>query len=151
MKEFPMVEERGEDEHSDLMQEERPFDLKANETGAHFTHPATQNRGLIPTSLDTMGVGEKPTATSIFEAEAKLPAALITLISKLPDHSALNCFFQMESAVYVRARARLSLSLVPSQNRKQRQMALRSGLKSKNLSLSLSRSLFALSLVSFST
>jgi hypothetical protein len=146
MKEFPMVEERGEDEHSDLMQEERPFDLKANETGAHFTHPATQNRGLIPTSLDTMGVGEKPTATSIFEAEAKLPAALITLISKLPDHSALNCFFQMESAVYVRARARLSLSLVPSQNRKQRQMALRSGLKSKNLSLSLSRSLFALCL-----
>jgi hypothetical protein len=111
MKEFPMVEERGEDEHSDLMQEERPFDLKANETGAHFTHPATQNRGFIPTSLDIMGVGENPTATSIFEAEAKLPAALITLISKLPDHSALTCFFQMESAVCVSARARLSLSL----------------------------------------
>jgi len=149
MKEFPMVEERGEDEHSDLMQEERAFDLKANETGAHFTHPATQNRGLVPTSLDTMGVGENPTATSIFEAEAKLPAALITLISKLPDHSALNCFFQMESAV----RARVSLLFVPSHNRKQRQMALRSGLKSKNLSLSLSLSLSlrSLSLVSFST
>jgi hypothetical protein len=74
--------EEEEDEHSDLTpeEEEEPFDLIANETGAHFTHPAAQKRGLVPTSLDIC-VGEEKLTASILDAETKLVAALIASIS----------------------------------------------------------------------
>jgi hypothetical protein len=74
--------EEEEDEHSDLRpeEEEEPFDLIANETGAHFTHPAAQKRGLIPTSLDIC-LGEEKLTASILDADTKLVAALIASIS----------------------------------------------------------------------
>jgi hypothetical protein len=74
--------EEEEDEHSDLTpeEEEEPFDLIANETGAHFTHPATQKRCLIATSLDIC-VGEEKLTASILDADTKLVAALIASIS----------------------------------------------------------------------
>lgn len=74
--------EEEEDEHSDLTpeEEEEPFDLNANEIGAHFTHPTAQRRGLIPTSLDIC-VGEEKLTASILEADTKLVAALIASIS----------------------------------------------------------------------
>lgn len=78
----PENKEEEEDEHSDLTpeEEEEPFDLIANETGAHFTHPAAQKRGLIPTSLDIC-VGEEKLTASILDADTKLVAALIASIS----------------------------------------------------------------------
>jgi len=88
-KELPQVEDRGEDEHSDLMQEEEPVDLIARDTGAHFTHPVAQKRGLItPTSPE-----EKPTASPLgTDDDAKLPAAFIApnLFTNLQTSKSLN-------------------------------------------------------------
>jgi hypothetical protein len=94
--------EEEEDEHSDLRpeEEEEPFDLIANETGAHFTHPAAQKRGLIPTSLDIC-VGEEKLTASILDADTKLVAALIASISLSVCLSVYVC---------------VSLSFVRSQN-----------------------------------
>jgi hypothetical protein len=94
--------EEEEDEHSDLRpeEEEEPFDLIANETGAHFTHPVAQKRGLIPTSLDIC-VGEEKLTASILDADTKLVAALIASISLSVCLSVYEC---------------VSLSFVRSQN-----------------------------------
>jgi hypothetical protein len=96
--------EEEEDEHSDLTpeEEEEPFDLIANETGAHFTHPAAQKQGLIPTSLDIC-VGEEKLTASILDADTKLVAALIASISL--------CL-----SLYVCVCLCVSLSFVRSQN-----------------------------------
>jgi len=99
-KELPQVEDRGEDEHSDLMQEEEPLVLIARDIGAHFTHPVAQKRGLIaPTSPE-----EKPTASPLeTDDDAKLPAAFIApnLFTNLQTSKSLN-------------QETLSLSFLPS-------------------------------------
>jgi hypothetical protein len=113
--------EEEEDEHSDLTtpeEEEEPFDLIANEIGAHFTHPAAQKRGLIPTSLDIC-VGEEKLTASILDADTKLVAALIASISLCPSVclSMYVCLFVCVSLF--RALTKCFLSILPPQKRKQ--------------------------------
>jgi hypothetical protein len=44
---LPHADDNGDDEHSDRWQEEDPSDLRASDTGAHFTHPLSQKRGFV--------------------------------------------------------------------------------------------------------
>jgi hypothetical protein len=111
--------EEEEDEHSDLTpeEEEEPFDLIANEKGAHFAHPFAQKRGLIPTSLDIC-VGEEKLTASILDADTKLVAALIASISLCLSVclSLYVCLFVCVSLF--RALTKCFLSILPPQKKK---------------------------------
>jgi hypothetical protein len=111
--------EEEEDEHSDLTleEEEEPFDLIANEIGAHFTHPAAQKRGLIPTSLDIC-VGEEKLTASILDPDTKLVAALIASIS-LCLSVCLSLYVRLFVRVSLfRSLTKCFLSILPPQEKK---------------------------------
>jgi hypothetical protein len=83
-KAFPPAEDNGEGEHSERWHDDDPSDLSASDTGAHFTQPRSQSRGLalpLATELDNF------TTTSPLDRAAIPPAAFI-------QHLLLNQNFQ---------------------------------------------------------